>query len=238
MQKAPTYLSWDEEYVQTLQNEIGDYLELIKWAYRAYPNEIVYACSFGAEGIVLTDLIHNIKREAKIIFLDTGLHFKETYAAIDKVKDKYPTLDIQLLKPQLSLEEQALQYGDQLWQGDPNLCCRLRKIIPLEEALKGVKAWISGLRREASPTRKHLQFINKDERFKVIKICPLIEWTWEDIWRYIKQHDLPYNTLHDQHYPSIGCEPCTLPSSDTQNLRAGRWAHTAKTECGLHQSSS
>lgn len=132
------------------------------------------------------------------------------------------------------MEEQAKKYGPELWKTEPDLCCFLRKIRPLEEVLYGVPAWISGLRREQSPSRKNTDFVNKDERFKSIKICPLIYWTWEDVWSYIRQNELPYNILHDQGYPSIGCEPCTLPVTDPNNQRAGRWAGFNKIECGLH----
>lgn len=121
-----------------------------------------------------------------------------------------------------------------MWERNPNLCCKLRKILPLEESLKGGKAWISGLRREQSETRKHTQFINQDHRFQSIKICPLIHWTWKEIWRYVYKHSLPYNPLHDVGYPSIGCEKCTLPVEVGGDSREGRWSGKMKTECGLH----
>jgi len=223
---------------QRFTDETKGALPVLQWAYETYGNSVVYACSFGAEGIVLVDLIAKVQPEATIVFLDTGVHFKETYELIEKVKIKYPSLNIQLKKPKLTLEEQAKKYGQELWKTEPDLCCFLRKIRPLEEVLYGVPAWISGLRREQSPSRKNTDFVNKDERFKSIKICPLIYWTWEDVWSYIRQNELPYNILHDQGYPSIGCEPCTLPVTDPNNQRAGRWAGFNKTECGLHTSAN
>src|SRR5699024_245360 len=113
---------------------------------------------------------------------------------------------IELKEPDLTLEEQAQQYGDELWKNNPDLCCNLRKIKPLHDALYGAQAWVSGLRREQSPTRANTEFMNPDLKFSSIKICPLIHWTWEDVWNYIKLFELPYNPLHDQDYPSIGCE--------------------------------
>ncbi|MFZ3577468.1 phosphoadenylyl-sulfate reductase [Virgibacillus sp. DJP39] len=207
---------------------------IVQSAYDSFGSSVVYACSFGAEGIVLIDLISKVKEDAEIVFLDTGIHFQETYDLIDKVKERYPTLNIHLKKPELTLEEQAEEHGSALWKRDPNQCCYIRKIKPLEEALSGVPAWISGLRREQSASRKETDFINKDEKFKSIKVCPLIHWTWDDVWSYIRLNDLDYNELHDQGYPSIGCIPCTFPVNDSDDSRAGRWVGFNKTECGLH----
>jgi phosphoadenosine phosphosulfate reductase len=211
-----------------------DTLDVLKWAYGQLGDELVYACSFGAEGVVLIDLISKVKKDAKIVFLDTNVHFKETYELIDRVKEKYPNLRIEMSQPDITLEQQAQQYGEKLWETDPNTCCSLRKIQPLNRALSGAAAWLSGLRREQSPTRAATQFVNQDNKFKSIKICPLIHWTWDDVWNYIRTFDLPYNTLHDKGYPSIGCEYCTSAVEDAGDSRAGRWAGKGKTECGLH----
>ncbi|MDE3841191.1 phosphoadenylyl-sulfate reductase [Bacillus methanolicus] len=218
----------------SIDNETKGALEVLEWAYSHYGDELVYACSFGIEGIVMIDLISKVYEQARVVFLDTDLHFKETYELIEKVKNRYPRLRIEIKKPALTLEEQALQYGDKLWERDPNKCCEIRKVIPLNEVLTGVSAWLSGLRREQSETRKNTQFINKDNKFKSIKICPLIHWTWKDVWRYAHKKGLPYNILHDRGYPSIGCEKCTQPAINEADLRSGRWSGKGKTECGLH----
>ncbi|MFC7062582.1 phosphoadenylyl-sulfate reductase [Halobacillus seohaensis] len=210
--------------------------EVLQWAYESYGESIVYACSFGAEGIVLIDLISKVKKDAEIVFLDTDVHFQETYELIDKVKKRYPELNIHLKKPDLTLDEQSSQYGSALWKRQPNQCCYIRKIKPLEDALSGATAWISGLRREQSPSRSHTNFVNKDERFESIKVCPLIYWTWDDVWDYIRLNDLDYNVLHDQGYPSIGCMPCTSAVNEQDDDRSGRWKGSTKTECGLHTS--
>ncbi|WP_462409603.1 phosphoadenylyl-sulfate reductase [Neobacillus sp. Marseille-QA0830] len=231
-----TYETWNEEEVSDIISQQPDFLDILKWAFQEYQDEIVYSCSFGAEGIVLIDLIHKVKRDAQIIFLDTGLHFPETYALIEQVRTRYPSLNIHMVKPKLSLEEQAKQYGGELWKYNPNLCCQMRKVEPLKEALSGAKAWISGLRRDQSPTRSHTQYINKDDKFQKIKICPLVDWTWSDIRTYLDLNQLPYNPLHDLGYPSIGCAPCTQSVGDAGDSRAGRWAGLSKTECGLHPS--
>jgi phosphoadenosine phosphosulfate reductase len=211
-------------------------LNVLEWAYSHYDEEeIVYACSFGIEGIVLIDLISKVNEGARVVFLDTGLHFDETYELIDKMKKKYPLMEIEMKKPEQTLEEQAAEYGGELWKSRPDKCCELRKVIPLDGVLSGATAWLSGLRREQSETRKNTQFLNKDNRFKSVKICPLIHWTWKDIWRYAHNNNLPYNVLHDNGYPSIGCRTCTLPAFNADDLRSGRWTGSNKIECGLHK---
>ncbi|MDG5787839.1 phosphoadenylyl-sulfate reductase [Evansella sp. AB-P1] len=228
-------VSMEEDYKKI--NEVlakKDTIGVLRWAYEQYDNDLTYACSFGAEAIVLLDLISKVKKDARVVFLDTHLHFKETYELIQKVKEKYPELQIDIAESELSLEEQAETYGEKLWESNPDLCCKLRKNKPLEKALSGSKAWLTGLRREQSPTRANTQFVNKDDKFQSIKICPLIHWTWDEIWQYIKLFDLPYNELHDKGYPSIGCSKCTFAVKEGEDLRAGRWSGLDKTECGLH----
>lgn len=230
-----TYETWAEPTKEFIVDEqYKGALNVLTWAYKTYGEQLVYSCSFGIEGIVLIDLIAKIEPKAKIVFLDTGLHFTETYELIEKVKKKYPELQIKLKKPALSVEEQAEQLGDELWTRQPNRCCYIRKILPLRETLSNSTAWISGLRREQSPTRKNTNFINKDDNFQSIKVCPLIHWTWKDVWKYVKKHQLDYNPLHDQGYPSIGCWPCTSQGDMESGSRSGRWANQGKTECGLH----
>ncbi|MBH0229466.1 phosphoadenylyl-sulfate reductase [Halobacillus yeomjeoni] len=214
------------------QDEIQGALRILRWAYDMYGDSLVYACSFGAEGIVMIDLISKVKPDAKVVFLDTGVHFQETYDLIDKVKRKYPQLKIELRKPELTLDQQAAEHGEALWERRPDQCCYIRKIKPLEEALSGVPAWLSGLRREQSESRSHTNFVNKDERFQSVKICPLIYWTWDFLWQYIRLNNLDYNVLHDKGYPSIGCRPCTFQAQG--DGRSGRWQGFEKSECGLH----
>ncbi|GGB31500.1 phosphoadenylyl-sulfate reductase [Virgibacillus dakarensis] len=235
MEEKLTYDNWNDQVQAKLNARLKDFMDVIKWAFQVYEDKILYSCSFGAEGIVLIDLIAKVNPCATIVFLDTGLHFPETYSLIEEVKQKYPNLNIKMVKPSLTVEEQAAEYGNKLWERHPNLCCHIRKIQPLARELSRVDAWISGLRREQSIGRRNIAYINKDDRFKSIKICPLIHWKWDDVWEYIKLNNLPYNKLHDNNYPSIGCEMCTLPVKDGRDARSGRWANFQKSECGLHQ---
>jgi phosphoadenosine phosphosulfate reductase len=232
-----SYQALSNEQFAEINKELAskDTLDIIKWAYQKFDGDLVYACSFGAEGIVLIDLIYKVRKNARIVFLDTHKHFKETYELIEKVKARYPSLQIELLESEMSLEQQKEAHGDELWVTNSDLCCNIRKVIPLSKALTGAIAWLSGLRRDQSATRANTQYINQDHKFKSIKVCPLIHWTWDDIWNYIRLNQLDYNALHDQGYPSIGCETCTLPVNEGEDSRAGRWASKNKTECGLHQ---
>jgi phosphoadenosine phosphosulfate reductase len=236
MASAVTFQNWYQiSDTFPVEDDSKGARSVLEWAYSQYPDEeIVYASSFGAEAIVLIDLIQQIKPDAHIVFLDTGLHFPETYEVIDKIATRFPKLRIERKLPALTLDEQAGEYGSALWKRDPGQCCNIRKVIPLRETLTAKQAWISGLRREQSPTRANTEFLNKDEKFENIKICPLIHWTWDDVWAYIKEKDLPYNSLHDHQYPSIGCFPCTQPVLAEGDSRAGRWVGSSKTECGLH----
>ena len=219
----------------SIQNETKGAKDVLEWAYQLFnDNQIVYASSFGAEAIVLIDLISQVKPDASIVFLDTGLHFPETYDVINRIRERFIKLKIEIKEPMLTLDEQREQYGSALWKREPNKCCEIRKVIPLREALMSKEAWISGLRREQSPTRAKTNFFNEDKKFKNIKVCPLIHWTWEEVWSYIHERDLPYNPLHEQGYPSIGCFPCTQAVLDGSDSRDGRWSGTGKTECGLH----
>ncbi|PTM58070.1 phosphoadenylyl-sulfate reductase [Desmospora activa] len=236
MESRLTYDNWDEGKKPSFsinQDDRGA-KAVLSWAVQTYGDDLVYACSFGAESAVLIELISEVKPDARLVFLDTGLHFPETYDLIQRVEERYPRLVVERVKPDLTVEEQAKQYGDALWKREADQCCRMRKVIPLERALKGVPAWISGLRREQSPTRRFTAFLNHDKRFQSIKVCPLIHWTWDEVWAFIRERDLPYNPLHDQGYPSIGCVPCTKAVKDGEDLRSGRWTGKEKTECGLH----
>ncbi|WP_312111713.1 phosphoadenylyl-sulfate reductase [Brevibacillus reuszeri] len=212
----------------------GDTIEVIKWAYDTFSDDLIYSCSFGAEAMVLLDMISGVKKDARVTFLDTHLHFPETYALIEQIRKRYPELHLTIKEPEISLAQQAEAHGAELWKRQPDLCCQIRKVDPMESVLKGTVAWMSGLRREQSATRADVQFVNRDEKFQSLKICPLIHWRAEEVWQYIHMFELPYNALHDHSYPSIGCEPCTRPVKEGEDSRAGRWSQLGKTECGLH----
>lgn len=225
-----------EELIRTAGNDLEaqSAKDVLAWAIERFPN-IVLACSFGAEDVVLVDMIANLSPTTDIFYLDTDLHFKETYETRDRLEDRYGIKFIQA-KPKLTLEEQALQYGVELWKSNPNQCCGLRKVDPLSEILSGYEAWITGIRRDQAPTRANSKKIEYDTKFGLVKFNPLASWTSEDVWNYIREQELIYNPLHDQNYPSIGCDKCTRPVMPGEDPRAGRWSGHEKTECGLHKS--
>jgi phosphoadenosine phosphosulfate reductase len=207
---------------------------LLHWGAETYGEGIVLACSFGAEDVVLLDMLLNINPHAPVFYLDTDKHFQETYDTRDRLEERYNISFIQV-KAQLTLQEQAEKHGEKLWESQPDLCCEVRKVKPLTRILGKYEAWITGIRREQSFTRATVKKVEWDQKFQMIKLNPLASWSYEEVWGYIREHGLPYNPLHDQNYPSIGCSVCTQPVQPGEDPRAGRWSAHQKTECGLHK---
>ncbi len=184
--------------------------------------------------MVLLDMLMKINPEANVFYLDTNVLFEETYDLRDRAVEKYGIPNLRQVLPTLTLKEQAEKYGDALWASDPNKCCDIRKVQPLTQVLKDYDGWITGIRREQAPTRANAKTFEVDAKFGLVKVNPLVRWTEGQVWRYIKMNDVPYNPLHDQNYPSIGCLHCTRPVNPGEDPRSGRWAGFNKTECGLH----
>ena len=212
--------------------------DVLTAAIERYGQKIVLACSFGAEDVVLVDMVHRINPSVPLFYLDTDFLFPETYATRDRIIERYQLKPAQVIqvKSLLTPQKQAAEYGDALWASNPDQCCQLRKVQPLTRVLRGYDAWITGIRRDQAPFRANAGLIEWDQKFELIKVNPLARWTWTDVWTYIRVYDVPYNQLHDQHYPSIGCTYCTAPVAPGDDPRAGRWKNFAKTECGLHKS--
>lgn len=212
--------------------------EVLTEAIKRYAPKIVVACSFGAEDVVLVDMVHRIDPAIPLFYLDTDFLFPETYATRDRIVQQYALKPAQVIQVQslLTPDQQAAEHGQALWSTEPDRCCQLRKVEPLTRVLKGYDAWITGIRRDQSPTRANAGLIEWDSKFQLVKVNPLARWTWADVWTYIKVYEVPYNPLHDQNYPSIGCTHCTAPVAPGDDPRAGRWKTFTKTECGLHKS--
>lgn len=207
-------------------------LECLRWAIQTFDRPVL-ASSFGAEDMVLIDMLCRLTTQPQIFYLDTGLLFPETYALIQAAQSRYGFEAIRVAT-KLSLDEQAATWGEALWKSRPDQCCRLRKVEPLARFLKGQPAWITGIRRDQTPARANAQCVEWDDTFKLVKINPLVAWTSEQVFDYLRSASIPYNPLHDQGYPSIGCVPCTRPVQPGEDPRAGRWPGQEKTECGLH----
>jgi len=207
---------------------------ILRWAIETYAPDVTLACSFGgASGMALLDMAVKIDPDIRVFYLDTDLLFPETYALRDLATARYGVRP-EGFRSELSLSEQAARYGDDLWARDPDLCCRLRKVEANERALANRRAWITGLRRDQSDTRRDVPVVAWDPKFRLVKVAPLARWDEKRVWTYLMEHNVPYNPLHDRGYPSIGCTPCTRAVRPDEDARAGRWSGTAKTECGLH----
>jgi phosphoadenosine phosphosulfate reductase len=197
-----------------------DARELLAWALESFHPKLALACSFQKEEAVLLDLLFELEPDARVFALDTGVLFGETYEVWRAVEERYGTV----------IEAWRGEWVEGLWASDPGHCCHLRKVEPLGRALAPLDAWITGLRREQSPTRADARKLEWDEGHGLWKLNPLADWTEKDVWARISERDLPYNALHDRGYSSIGCTHCTQPGAG----REGRWAGLEKTECGLH----
>jgi thioredoxin-dependent adenylylsulfate APS reductase len=207
--------------------------EILAWASEHVGPRLTFATGFGAEGCVIIDLIARHRLPIDLFTLDTGLLFDETYALWRALETRYG-ITIRGVRPEHTIEQQALAQGPDLWERDPDRCCELRKVKPLRAALAGFDAWITAIRRDQTPERANAGIVEHDAKFGLIKINPLVTWTHDDVWAHIYQHDVPFNPLHERGYPSIGCRPCTSAIVPGENLRAGRWRGNAKKECGLH----
>jgi len=207
---------------------------VLRWAVEEFGEDVALATGFGAEGCVLVHMLSVIKPDVRIFYLDTDLLFPETYALRDELEERYG-VRFERRTSKLSLEAQAQQYGERLWEGQPDLCCQLRKVEPLQQIVEELSAWITAIRRDQTPARASAGIVERDQKFGLVKINPLASWSSIDVWNYIVKHDVPYNPLHDAGYSSIGCRPCTTPVQIGEDARAGRWRGACKTECGLHQ---
>lgn len=217
------------------QFETADPGKILSWGYETFAKEMVLGTGFGSSGVFLIHQLQTYGIDIPIFYLDTNLLFDSTYELKDRIEARY-NIDITRVIPELSLKEQADRFGDELWKRNPNQCCFYRKVLPLRNYLSDKKAWVTGVRRSQSDTRNQVRIIDWDEENEVIKINPVAHWSGEKIWDEIHRLDLPYNPMHDEGYPSIGCIPCTQPvnASKESDDRNGRWNGTDKTECGIH----
>lgn len=213
--------------------------EIIEKALERFGSKLTFATSLGAEDQVITYMISKIDKSANVITLDTGRVFPETYDLLHRTINRYG-LEIKSYFPDTAqVEEMVNTKGINLFYEsieNRKLCCHLRKIVPLRRSLQGMDAWMTGLRREQSVTRTELKIVEWDASNELIKINPLLDWSEDQVWDFIKEKNIPYNKLHDQGFPSIGCQPCTRAIAKGEDLRAGRWWWELpdSKECGLH----
>ncbi len=207
--------------------------DVLRWAADRFAPRLGFATGFGVEGCVIIEIIGRLQLPIEIFTLDTGLLFPETYALWRTLEQRYG-VTIRGVTPAQTVEQQAAAHGPALWERDSDACCALRKVTPLAAEAARLDAWVSAIRRDQTRARADARVVERDGRFDLVKINPLVGWSNADVWRHVLAAEIPYNPLHDQGYPSIGCAPCTGPVAAGEDPRAGRWRGQAKTECGLH----
>jgi phosphoadenosine phosphosulfate reductase len=224
---ASPQLSLTEKQIERLPAE-----DVLRWAAEEFGDGLCLSCSWQKQSSVLVHMASELELDVDIVELDTHLFFKESYETRERLVERY---GLSLVVPDvITIAEQHKREGPNLWEANPDRCCHIRKVEPLIQALEPYDAWVSGIRREQSPSRAGAKKVERSERYGVWKVQPLADWSERDVWRYIVQHDIPYNPLHDVGYRSIGCIPCTRPTRPDEEERAGRWAGSDKLECGIH----
>lgn len=206
--------------------------DVLLWAAGRFGDRFCLTCSWQRQSSVLVHMLSELGLRVDVIELDTELFFRETYETRARLVERY---DLNVIRPEIiSVAEQHLREGPNLWERDPDRCCQIRKVEPLERALEPYAAWASGVRRGQSPSRAGLKKIQWSERYGVLRVHPLVDWDEKRVQAYIAVNEIPYNPLHDIGYRSIGCVPCTRPTRPDEEERAGRWAGSDKLECGIH----
>ena len=208
-------------------------VEIIAWAAEKYFPKLTMATAFGPEGCVIIHMLAEVNPRVHVFNLDTGYQFQETLELRERIRRRYG-IEVELKRPDLSVEQYEAQNGGPLYKTNPDQCCHDRKIKVLQKAAVGMSAWMSGIRRDQSPDRAKAPIVGWDKKFGLVKVSPLANWTKSQVWKLIVDENIPYNPLHDQGYTSIGCWPCTRSVMFGEDERAGRWSGFAKTECGLH----
>jgi len=229
------------ETIEKLNNQLKDKdtIEVIKYFSETFGKKAAFSTSLSIEDQVITHMLFSINSKVKIFTLDTGRLPNETYSLIEKTREQY-NIKIHIYFPNYrSVEKMVRARGINLFYNsieDRKRCCYVRKIEPLKRALKNIEVWITGLRREQSITRQNIELIEYDSNYKLIKVNPLYNWTEAQVWDYIKKNNIPYNSLYDKNYLSIGCAPCTRAVQPGEDIRAGRWwwENPNTKECGLH----
>ena len=212
--------------------------EILEWAWNEFSVRAAIGTSFQGAGLVMIDIARKHGLNFPVFTIDTGFLFPETIKLKERLEDFFD-LEIESLVPDLTIEKQAEVHGPELWKRDPDLCCTMRKVLPLQDKLSGLDCWITGLRREQSDTRAgigiiELYLFDENTGREIVKLNPMANWTRAAVWKYLLDNHVPYNPLHDQGYRSIGCWPCTTKTTNGQGERAGRWTGFNKAECGIH----
>ena len=232
LEATPEFLAELAEHSTRLETAAPE--DIIAWARERYAPHLAMATAFGPEGCLILSMLAKLAPDTYVFNLDTGYQFQQTLDLRDRIAERYG-IEVEMLQPELSVPEYEALHGGPLYKTNPTQCCFDRKIKVLQKAAEGQHAWMSGIRRDQSSARAQAPIVGWDKKFSLVKISPLANMTKNEVWKRIVAEDVPYNPLHDQGYPSIGCWPCTRAvTAGEADERAGRWSGTAKTECGLH----
>lgn len=232
LESTPELIAELAEHSARLETASPD--EIIAWAAERFGNGLTMATAFGPEGCLILSILAKVAPKTYVFNLDTGYQFQATLDLRDRIAERY-SLEVEMLKPELTVPEYEAANKGPLYKTNPNQCCFDRKIKVLHRGLAGRTAWMSGIRRDQSADRAQAAIVGWDKKFNLVKISPLANSTKQQVWGRIIKENVPYNPMHDQGYPSIGCWPCTQAVLDNStDERAGRWSGTGKTECGLH----
>jgi len=228
-------LMWSNEEIAAVNHvlEGKSPQAILRWAVKQFHPRLTMATAFGPEGCCILHMLAEIEPEVRVFNLDTGYQFPETLRLRERIKERYG-IEVELIRPELTVAEYEAEHGGPLYRIRPDQCCHDRKVLPLRRAVAGFDAWISAIRRDQTVHRAVASAVQWDAKFDLVKVNPLLGWTKKEVWAFAMEHDVPYNPLHDQGYPSIGCWPCTQAVGAGGDERAGRWAGTVKKECGLH----
>jgi len=207
--------------------------DILRWAVDKFHPKLMMATAFGAEGCCIIHMLADIEPSVHVLNLETGYQFPETLELRERIKARYG-IEVKYIYPEMTVAEYEAEHGGPLYTIRADQCCHDRKILPLRKAVIGYDAWISAIRADQTEHRKIAGVVQADPKFGLVKVNPLLGWNKKDVWNFIVKNDVPYNPLHDQDYPSIGCWPCTRPVTDGGDERSGRWVGTGKKECGLH----
>lgn len=206
--------------------------EILEWAWNELGPDVAASSSFQTQSVPLLHLIAKTCPELPIIFLDTGFHFPETLRFRDALIDELG-LNVEVVHPEVEKSELFDRYGEAPYRTDPDLCCHINKVEPMQQALEGRDAWINGVRADQTDQREELDVLEWTSR-DILRVHPMLTWTSRDVWTYVNEHDLPAHPLFEEGYMSIGCAPCTSAPDEAEQGREGRWSGCSKSECGLH----
>ncbi len=230
-----TQIPWNEQQLNEAMASLINATpqEILRYAVKHFFPKLTMATAFGAEGCCIIHMLAEIEPKVRVFNLETGYQFQETLDLRERIKTRYG-IEVEYIHPEKTVAEYESDHGGPMYRIRPDQCCYDRKVLPLRKAVAGYDAWLSAIRSDQTNHRANAGLIQWDAKFEMVKINPLLNWNKKDVWDFVIKNEVPYNPLHDQNYPSIGCWPCTQAIKEGDDERSGRWVGSTKKECGLH----